>query len=144
MRVVTLVVALLCGGSGPAVAQELNKLSEARGHLIAVIDTDSKEWQGRLLEITKTSIVVEVDSAARRFELAAVKRVDAHGDRTIDGLIKGALFGTVLSLVMVGPRYVPGAAAIYGLIGLGADAMNNCHHTVYRRQPVAASATFSW
>jgi hypothetical protein len=139
-----LVIALVLGGlSGTAMAQEQD-LRSVRGHHVAVIDDNSREWQGRLLEITQSTIVVDVESSARRFELSAVKRVDAHGDRVVDGAVKGAVFGAILSVAVLGPRAVPGATVAYGLLGLGIDALNSCHHTVYRAPSTAARATISW
>jgi hypothetical protein len=142
MRPLVIVLALF-GLPSVVFAQEQD-LRSARGQHVAVIDQQNREWQGRLLEIAQDAIVVEVDSSARRFDLVAVKRVDAHGDRVVDGAIKGAIFGAFISMAVMGPRYAPGAMAIYGLIGLGADAMNNCHHTVYRAPATKVSATISW
>ena len=125
-------------------AQNMQSLGSARGHQVAVIDADSREWQGRLLEIAKDVIVVEVQSTPRTFELVAVKRVDAHGDRIVDGAIKGALFGALIGMVVLGPRHALPAATTYGLIGLGLDALNNCHHTVYRAPATQAAVKVSW
>jgi hypothetical protein len=143
MRIVTVFVAG-CLLSVPALAQEPDKLRSARGHHVAVIDADTREWQGRLLEIARDAIVVEIDSTPRRFALSSVKRVDAHGDRVWDGALKGVIFGALMASVLVGPRSAPGSAAIYGLIGLGADALNSCHHTVYRGPAQPAGVTISW
>lgn len=142
MRSVVIVIAL-CGCPAVVCAQE-QRLASARNQHVAVIDQDSREWQGRLLEVARDSIVVEVESSARRFELSAVKRVDAHGDRIVDGAIKGAIVGAVLSIAVAGPRYALGPTVVYGLIGLGIDAMNSCHHTVYRAPATKLSATISW
>jgi hypothetical protein len=143
MRII-LVLVVFCLLPIPAAAQESHRLRSARGHQVAVIDADSREWQGRLLEIARDAIVVEIDSTPHRFELSAVKRVDAHGDRVWDGAIKGVVFGAIMASVLIGPRYAPGSAAIYGLIGLGADALNSCHHTVYRTPAQQASVKISW
>ena len=130
----------------PAVvrAQDTQSLWKARGMPVNVIDGDSREWQGRLLEIAKDAIVVEVESTPQRFELSSIKRVDADGDRVIDGAIKGAVFGAVISLAVLGPRHMVPAAATYGLIGLGMDAMNRCRQTVYRTPPTQATVKISW
>jgi len=120
-------------------------LRSARGSFVAVIDSDSREWQGKLLAVEKSSLIVELDALPRRFELANVKRVDAHGDRVWDGALKGALIGGVLAGVTLGGRAAFGSAIVYGLIGVGVDALNRCNHTVYRAPAVSASVkVLSW
>ena len=127
-----------------AVAQGTQSLRSARGHQVAVIDVDSREWQGRLLEIATDAIVVEVQSTPQTFGLASVKRVDAHGDRVIDGGIKGALFGAVIGSIVLGPRGALPAALSYGLLGFGLDALSSCHRTVYRTPATQAAVKVSW
>jgi hypothetical protein len=120
-------------------------LRSARGFLVAVIDADSREWQGKLLDIGTNDITVELDALPRKFELTKVKRVDAHGDRVWDGGLKGAIFGGLIGAVTLGGRAAAGSAVIYGLLGLGLDALNNCNHTVYRAPAVSASVkVLSW
>lgn len=141
-----MIVAALLLGVCPALAgaQDTQALGSARGHQVAVIDADRREWQGRLLEISNDVIVVEVDSAPQSFELSAVRRVDAHGDGILDGIIKGAIFGAVIGGVVLGPRGALSAALSYGLVGAGLDAMNRCHHTVYRAPAARAAVKVSW
>ena len=120
-------------------------LRSARGSFVAVIVSESREWQGKLLAVETDSLIVELDALPRRFELAKVKRVDAHGDRVWDGAVKGALFGGLMAGVTLGGRAALGSAVIYGLIGAGVDAMNRCNHTVYRAPAVSASVkVLSW
>jgi hypothetical protein len=120
-------------------------LRSARGYFVAVIDGESREWQGRLLAIDTDSFTVEVDARPRRFELTNVKRVDAHGDRIWDGAVKGALFGGIMAGIVGGGRMAIGSAVLYGLIGVGVDALNSCKHTVYRAPAVSASIkVLSW
>ncbi|MDQ3441110.1 MAG: hypothetical protein M3478_12255 [Planctomycetota bacterium] len=120
-------------------------LRSARGFLVAVIDADSHEWQGRLLDVGGNDITVELDALPRRFELTTVKRVDAHGDRVWDGAVKGAIFGGLMGAFALGGRAAASGAVVYGLLGLGVDALNTCHHTVYRAPAVSASVkVLSW
>jgi len=120
-------------------------LRSARGFLVAVIDADNREWQGRLIDVGMNGITVELEALPRTFEFARVKRVDAHGDRVWDGGLKGALFGGVIGGIVLGGRAIAGSALIYGLMGLGLDALNNCNHTIYRAPAVSASIkVLSW
>jgi hypothetical protein len=142
----TIFVAMLVVVTIPAFAnaQDTQSLWSARGHQVAVIDADRREWQGRLLEISDDAIVVEIDSAPLSFELSAVRRVDAHGDRILDGVLKGAIFGAVMGSLAAGTRFAWQSAVVYSLVGGGIDAMARCHHTVYRAPAAQAVVTLSW
>jgi hypothetical protein len=125
-------------------AQHLGDLRSARGHHVAVIDADSREWQGRLLEVAQDQLTIELDAAPRRFTLDQVKRVDSHGDSVRDGLVKGALFGLLVGAIIGDARTTAASTMSYALIGLGADALNSCRHTVYRTPVTAASVSVRW
>jgi hypothetical protein len=145
LMVVAIVAVPVWANAQEAVADTTGGLRGARGSFVAVIDADSREWQGRLLAVENNFFVVEIDALPRRFELTRVKRVDAHGDRVWDGALKGALIGGVLAGVTLGGRAALGSAVIYGLIGVGVDALNRCNHTVYRAPAVSASIkVLSW
>ena len=144
----TVVVLILFGTLGVAATAEARQdrpLDDARGRHVAVIDADKREWQGRLIDVGKDALILELDSTAREFPIESVRRVDVEGDRVIDGVIKGAIFGGVLGAVF-NPRSrgVFAAAMVYGFIGAGIDALNTCHHTVYRAPAAAASVKVSW
>ena len=120
------------------------RLRGARGLHVAVIDGESREWQGRLLEVAKDAITLEIGADARRFDIANVKRVDAHGDKVWDGALKGAAFGAVMAVIVGVPRFAGRAGLSYGLIGLGLDALNHCNHTIYRAPATTANVKVSW
>lgn len=128
----------------PALAQAQSEiqLRHSRGLQVSVIDTDSREWQGRLLEVAADAVVLEIGSDARRFALSDIKRVDARGDKVWDGAVKGAIFGALVGLAVGAGRFATQAALSYALVGVALDAMNNCNHTVYRARPVGV--TVSW
>jgi hypothetical protein len=114
-------------------AQADRSLRHSRGLHVAVIDGNSREWQGRLLDVAADAITVEIDSQTTRFAIADVKRVDAHGDRVWDGALKGAVFGAVLGFAISGGGHGSVAAQgalSYALVGLALDAMQSCNHTV--------------
>jgi hypothetical protein len=137
MRIGCALLLLLCYPS-PAQAEDEAKLRGSRGRAVAVIDASNREWQGRLLEVAKDAVTVEIDGEARRIAFAEIRRVDAHGDRVIDGGVRGALVGAAIAMLVRTPRFAGHAAVTYGLIGLGLDALNDCTHTVYRAAPVPA------
>jgi hypothetical protein len=145
LMVVAMVVMPVWANAQDGVLDVNRGLRSARGYFVAVIDGDSREWQGKLLAIDTDSFTVEVEARPRRFELTNVKRVDAHGDRIWDGAVKGALFGGVMAGIVGGGRMAIGSAVLYGLIGVGVDALNSCKHTVYRAPAVSASVkVLSW
>jgi hypothetical protein len=126
-------------------AQADRRLRHSRGLHVAVIDGSNHEWQGRLLDVAADAITVEIDSAAHRFAITDVKRVDAHGDRVWDGALKGALFGAILGLAIGAgdsPGFVAQGALSYALVGVALDAMQSCNHTVYRAKPITMKV--SW
>ncbi len=129
-------------------AAEANKLPSAQGKPVFVIDQDLREWQGRLLETTKTSITIEGSDGIRRFMLEDVVRVDADGDRVRDGFIKGAIFGGVMAATFAapyaGPRVIAQGALVYALVGGALDAMNHSKQTVFRGAAPQLSYTVKW
>jgi hypothetical protein len=131
-RLVMCLSAVSLMAAAAAEAGQGRGLSSARGHAVAVIDADSREWQGRLLSVAADAITVEIDSDTKQFPLASVKRVDAHGDSVKDGLIKGALFGLLVSSFVQDARFTLTSVGVYSVIGVGLDALNSCNHTVYR------------
>jgi hypothetical protein len=138
-----IIAALVLAAPSFAHAQDESSLRRSRGLHVAVIDANSREWQGRLLEVAAGALVVEIDSGSRQFALSEVKRVDAHGDKVWDGAWKGAAFGAFVGLVVgAGGRFAAQAAVSYALVGLGLDALNSCNHTVYRARPVGVTVTW--
>jgi hypothetical protein len=125
-------------------AQNLGDLRAARGHQVAVIDADSREWQGRLLEVAQDQLTIELDASPRLFTLDDVKRVDAHGDSVRDGLVKGALFGLLVGAIVGDARTAAASSLSYALVGIGLDALNSCRHTVYRTPAATASIKLRW
>jgi hypothetical protein len=146
MRAVIAVLTLLSipAAAGAQGEEDNWHLRSSRGLHVAVIDSDSREWQGRLLDVAKDAITLEIGADARRFDMTNVKRVDAHGDKVWDGALKGIAFGAVMAVVVGVPRFAGQAGLTYGLIGLGLDALNHCNHTVYRAPATSASVKVSW
>jgi len=134
MLVLLLVLPLLVAAPAQPAESQTDRLKSSRGQHVAVIDEDRREWQGKLREVEADKLVIDIDSATRAFELTKVRRVDADGDRVIDGAIKGAIFGGLTGLLVSGGRsqaLVVGGAT-WGLVGIAIDALTRCRHTVYR------------
>ena len=144
MRTVVMVVVAVLMAPSLAHAQEKLPLRVSRGLHVAVIDADSREWQGRLLEVAKDAVTLEIGADTRRFDLTDVKRIDAHGDKVWDGALKGAAFGALMGAIVGGARFAGASALTYALMGVGMDALNSCTHTVYRGPTRAAGVKLSW
>jgi hypothetical protein len=146
-RLIALALALVVLPASLASAQS-NKLGSAEGKQVFVIDQDHREWQGRLLEATKTSIAIESSDGVRRFVLDEVVRVDADGDGVRDGLVKGAVFGAVVAAIFgaryAGPQVILQGAFAYGLVGVTLDALNHSKQTVYRGAAPQLSYSVKW
>lgn len=137
-----LVWVCLCTMAGAAQAQDTARLRGARGLSVAVIDAESREWQGRLLDVGGDGVVVELSQGTRRFDWTQIRRVDARSDKIWDGGLKGSLFGVVVgTLLFRQGRRAAAAGMTYGLIGIGLDAMHSCRHTVYNAPPVGTTST---
>jgi hypothetical protein len=132
----------------PAAAEAQSRLRSAEGQQVFVIDADRREWQGKLLEVALDSMTIEGESGVRRFALAEVRRVDSDGDGVRDGFIKGALFGLLPGLVATRATGNAGVAvasmAVYGVLGMGIDALNRCKQTVYRAPAPQLAVKVSW
>jgi F0F1-type ATP synthase assembly protein I len=126
---------------------DVKHLNAAQGQEVFVIDSDRREWRGKLLDVASTSFTIDGQDGAQRFGLADIRRVDADGDRIRDGLIKGVLFGALVGLVtaqVFGAEVIPQTVLVYGAIGAGLDALNRCKQTVYRAPAPQLKATVTW
>jgi F0F1-type ATP synthase assembly protein I len=126
---------------------DVRHLNAAQGQEVFVIDSDRREWRGKLLDVASASFTIDGQDGAKRFALDDIRRVDADGDRIRDGLIKGVLFGAFIGVVTsqyIGAEVIPQSMLIYGAIGAGLDALNRCKQTVYRAPAPQLKATVTW
>jgi hypothetical protein len=123
-----------------------------------VLDDQGVETTGKLLKLDRDGVVLVIDGAERRFDLARVKRVSRRGDSLKNGVIAGTIVGAALSGLAVGniecrdgARYTTCSAGrrvgffvagvgIYTLIGTGIDAAIQGRTVLYRAPAVGVSA----
>lgn len=126
-----------------------------------VLDDQGVETSGRLLKLDRDGVVLVIDGAERRFDLARVKRVSRRGDSLKNGAIAGAVVGVVMGLLTggiadcrtdsgygtcgAGQRvgFVVGGTAIYTAIGVGIDALIQGRTTIYQAPPRGGSLSFT-
>jgi len=122
---------------------ETRHLSDARGRHVYVIDQESREWQGRLLDVSPEAIVLDIQSTSRQFTLAQITRVDAKGDSIKDGVIKGALFGLLLGAVFGQSSDAAARGSLtWAVLGMGLDALHSHKDVVYKAP--GPSVTLKW
>ena len=113
-----------------------------------VRDDRGVETRGKLLQLDKDAVVLLVDGAERRFELARVNRVTRRGDSLKNGAVTGAVAGLVLSalsaaMIDCGKSYagcpaggrgtiVALGTAFYAAVGVGVDALIQGRTVLYQ------------
>jgi hypothetical protein len=134
IRMLIIVGSVLLVSSAAADAQP-RELKGSQGRAVFVIDANRQEWQGRLLKVSAEALEVESDAGIRTFRLAEIRRVDADGDATTDGFLKGAAIGAGFGLLalanMPSGWVILSNALTFGLIGLAVDAGCTSRHPVY-------------
>jgi hypothetical protein len=116
----------------------------APGRPIAVTDLGGTDVQGKVLDISTSSLTLNVDGAARRFESTDVRQVRRNGDPLWNGLVIGAAIGTLGAMLPddkcmgqppVCDRQIPERVAFFALatgIGVGIDALHRDRTILYR------------
>lgn len=113
-----------------------------------VRDDRGVETRGKLLQLDKDGVVLLVDGAERRFDMARVNRVTRRGDSLKNGVITGAVVGLGLSTLAAasvdcGRSYSgcpPGGrvtivalgTAFYMAVGVGIDALIQGRTVLYQ------------
>ena len=153
MKCVIPLAALVILSSNSAEAQEIaSKFDQLRvllkqGDTVTITDAQGIRTQGRLAQLSQSSISLSVDGAMRQFQEAGV---DTIARRAPDSLQNGALTGMVigggLAALAIGTA-VPGSEAgwvaigalLYGGIGAGLgagiDALIEGRRVIYARSP---------
>jgi hypothetical protein len=122
---------------------ETGLLKNARGRHVYVIDHQSREWRGTLLDVAQETIVLDIQSTSRQFNLSQITRVDAEGDSIKDGVIKGALFGALLgALSGQSGKSAAWGSLTWAVLGLGLDALHSHKNVVYKAP--GPSVTVKW
>jgi hypothetical protein len=127
-----------------------------------VIEQSGQETRGKLVSWSSSVLVLRVDDAERRFNLADVSRVDLRGDSLKNGALIGVGVGLGVGVLMRGLADCPGdqndgcpgsraalvltSTAIYAAIGAGIDALIPGRTPLWRSgssQGPAGGLTFS-
>ena len=106
---------------------------------VYVLDRTGEETKGRLVSLTGSAVVLQMDSATRTFNLTDVVRVDRRGDSLKNGAIIGAVFGGAVGILTAAgladcpsaQSSCPGArvampiisTGVWSAIGAGIDAL---------------------
>lgn len=106
---------------------------------VYVLDRTGEETKGRLVSLTGSAVVLQIDSTTRTFNLTDVVRVDRQGDSLKNGAIIGAVIGGVAGIITAGGladwtsarNNCPGArvagallaTGVWSAIGVGIDAL---------------------
>lgn len=143
----------------------------ATSHLetVYVLDQNGKETPGKLLGLTRDSLVLLVNGTEQQFDIAAVARLQKR-DSLKNGAWLGAVVGAALGLVTAGISDCPGASpggrcegfraatfasavGVYAGLGVGLDALVRGRTTIYSAPHslpsrttarVAPRVVFSW
>lgn len=144
-----------------------------RGQMVVVTDESGRETQGKLAELSVSSLVIftkekthdsrgmehETWTAKQSFAEGAIKEIrrrDSLGNGALIGLAVGAIPAVVAAVVFGGacaneggscPAYSVGLPALFAgagaAIGAGVDAMIGRHKVVYVSPPRTRALTFS-
>lgn len=106
---------------------------------VYILDRTGEETKGKLVSLTGSAVVLQMDSTTRTFNLADVVRIDRQGDSLKNGAIIGAVIGGVAGMITAGGladcpnarSKCPGArvagaliaTGVWSVIGVGIDAL---------------------
>ena len=123
-----------------------SRFARGAGKEISLVDKDGTVREGRLVSATADAVTMEFASGRRTFAKADVTSADRLRDSNTDGLIRGAVFGGVLGLIVFGAYDANPRGGVwlqvmgtYGAIGWTIDALNKNRQPIYRA-PAPAQA----
>lgn len=120
-----------------------------------VLDDKGVETRGRLLKLNGDAVVLLVDGAERRFDMARVRRIDKRGDSLKNGAVAGAVAGVLMGSLSMWLADCPGrdnscagakvagitlSTAFYTVVGTGIDAMVQGRTNLYQAPPAPMAA----
>jgi hypothetical protein len=148
----SLVAATGCGASRPT--RPFSNLQQVLkpGNSVYVVDNTGAETKGKVVAVSSSALMLEVDGVPRSIGQDSVSQVQRYGDPLWNGFVIGAAVATPAILlsdpakkpcgvnlqrrcgeVQVGQRVL--AIGIMGLIGTGIDALIRRRHSVYEAPP---------
>lgn len=136
------------GGSEKALA-DFSRFSKAINRQVAIVDHDGVVREGILDEVADDQISVRFGSGTRIFSREGVASAERVRDGRTDGFVKGAVFGAVAGLLVMGASESGsdrGAAFVmstifYGGIGYALDAVQTNREPIYRAPAPAPTAS---
>jgi hypothetical protein len=150
-------LALLCTltlvVSGCAARQPARSFSDLQqrlhaGNTVFVIDNAGSETKGKIVDVSASAMVLDVNGTRRRMEEDSVRQVQRFGDSVWNGLLVGASVGAA-GMLIADPTYEPCqndpqklcadpqtgqrvlAVGVTGAVGAGIDALIRGRHQVY-------------
>jgi hypothetical protein len=69
---------------------------------VYVLDRTGEETRGRLVSLTGSAVVLQMDTTRRTINLTDVVRIDRRGDSLKNGAIIGAVFGGAVGIMTAG------------------------------------------
>jgi hypothetical protein len=104
-------------------------------------------WNGTLLCIGETGVVLASEGRVQAVPLDDVQRIVKPADGVADGFLKGAAVAGIFALLCgecgdAGQRAT--AILVYGAMGAGIDALHGGRETLYERGGRSPSAGLAW
>jgi len=137
-----LFIAMLAPTPGPPTdaLADFSRFSRELNKEISFVDLDGRVHDGILAAATEDDVTVRFGSGMRSFPRAEIASAERMRDSSLDGFVKGALFGAVGGLLSIegygsGANKAAGfvgAVAVYGGIGYLLDAAQTHRETIYR------------
>ncbi len=138
---------------GQTTSERWHELMPSGLQTVYVLDNSGAETSGKLLGLNPDSLLLLVDGAERRFDIAQVARIQTR-DSLRNGTFIGAIVGVAMGLVAAGISDCPGdnpggacagfrAATValsvgtYTALGAGIDALIRGRSTLYAAPPVS-------
>ena len=168
---VVLSAAVPSAASAQAASEAWPGLSPSGLQTVYLLDSSGTEFSGKLLKLDPQSVVLLMEGAERRFDIADVSRIQKR-DSLKNGTLIGVAVGFVMGLVAAGISDCPGddpggdcaglravtlavSTGVYAGLGAGIDALVHGRTTIYtapgssaRAAPAAPRAAlqvgFSW
>lgn len=144
-----LIGVLLVPDPGPSQRRlaDFSQIQKAVNKSIYVVDQAGNERLMRLVGATDDVLTLELGPRRLTMPRDEVLRVDREHDRSIDGLVKGLVFGAGMGLLVRGlgggsSEHVFQAMAVYGSIGYLLDRGNRSRQPLYRAPVVAVTVPF--
>jgi hypothetical protein len=118
------------------------------GSTVYVTDTTGTETKGTIVDVSASSLILDVNGFDRRMDQGSVRDVQRHGDSLWNGMLIGVAVGAS-AMLMADPRYERCAndtqklcanpqmgqrvlaVGIMGAVGAGIDALISGRHYLY-------------